>query len=306
MNSVITAGGHPVEDHGRSEQAGQPGGDKSAVRRPGPVKKPSPPHGVETHLVTLLTPASFEAEQYQALRFVIEELHKSAKLTLIAVTGATPGDGKTITAINLAGALAQSPDTKVLLVDADIRRPSVAAYLGLPNSTGPGLVGALQSGSLNLEQVVRQDPRFNFSVLPAGRPLVSSYDALKSLRLEKLLTEARQRYEFVVIDTPPLVPVPDCRIIEKLIDGFLLVVAAHKTPRKLTEESLNVLNPAKVIGLVFNNDDRPLGGYYEYYSAYDPAHNGDNTTGWWGGVAKKIRRSFQGRQVTLSNGKNTS
>jgi Mrp family chromosome partitioning ATPase len=86
---------------------------------------------------------------------------------------------------------------------------------------------------------------------------------VKSLRLGDLLEAARGRYDYVVLDTPPLVPVPDCRLIGKWIDGFLVVVAAHKTPRKLVEEGLNVLDSAKVLGLVFNEDNHPLSGYYD-------------------------------------------
>ena len=305
MNDTFTADQHPVEDHGHPERADRQGGEKTAGLRTAPTKKLSPPHGVEAHLVSLLTPASFEADQYRTLRYIVENLHKSAKLAVVAITSATPGDGKTITAINLAGALAQSPEVRILLVDADIRRPSVISYLGLPHTAGPGLSGAIQSGSLVLEQVVRRDSRFNFSVLPAGRPPALPYEILKSPRLEKLLEEARQRYDFVVLDMPPLVPIPDCRIMAKLVDGFLVVVTAHKTPRKLMEESLNIMDPSKVVGLVFNNDDRPLGGYNEYYSAYGSSPNGEKT-GWWSGMAKKIHGAFYAPAVSSTGGRDVS
>src|SRR6266702_6741187 len=109
---------------------------------------PQATDGVEEHLVSLLAPASFAAEQYRALRHLVEQFHKSAELTVLAVTSPTVGDGKTTTAINLAGALAQAPDARVLLVDADLRGPAVATHLGLDEPAGPGFVGAILDANL--------------------------------------------------------------------------------------------------------------------------------------------------------------
>jgi Mrp family chromosome partitioning ATPase len=94
--------------------------------------------------------------------------------------------------------------------------------------------------------------------LPAGRRPSAPYEVLQSPRLGELLAAARQRYDYVVLDTPPLVAVPDCRIIGKLVDGILIVVSAHRTARKLLEEALHVTEPAKIVGLVLNGDDRHL------------------------------------------------
>jgi len=103
-------------------------------------------------------------------------------------------------------------------------------------------------------------------VLPAGRPAVAPYELLKSPRLEALLDEARQRYDFIVLDTPPFVPVPDCRLIAKCVDGFLVVVAAHRTPRGALAETLDLIDPGKVMGLVFNGNDSHHPGYYDVYA----------------------------------------
>jgi Mrp family chromosome partitioning ATPase len=88
---------------------------------------------------------------------------------------------------------------------------------------------------------------------------------LKSPRLGELLAEARQRYEYIILDTPPLIPFPDCRFIERWSDGFVIVAAAHRTPRKLIEEAIKVVDPAKMVGIIFNRDDRPVFGYYTHY-----------------------------------------
>lgn len=227
------------------------------------------PRGIDRHLVSLLEPTSFEAEQYRTLRHLVEQLHKNADLHVVAITSPTNGDGKTITSINLAGSLAQAPKARVLLVEADLRRPSIVRYLGLGHASDNGLVDAILNPNLSLEKVSTSCPAFNLTVVPAGNAPASSYEVLKSPRLEELLNEARRRYDYIVLDTPPLIPLPDCRLLWKLVDGFLLVVAAHKTPRRLLEEAFSVLDPAKIAGLVFNGDDRPLAGYYHTYDKYD-------------------------------------
>ena len=240
------------------------------------------PAVVEEHLVSLLAPTSFEAEQYRSLRYVVEQMHKRSGLSIVAVTSAAAGDGKTTTAINLAGALAQAPDDRVLLVEADVRRPSVTLgdLLGLGDSGAPGLVDVVLKPGMALENAVQRHPRFNLSVLLAGWRPTAPYEVLRSPRLGELLAEARQRYDYIILDTPPLLVVPDSRVIGKWVDGFLVVVAANKTPRKLLAEALNVLEPAKVIGLVFNGDRRPLSGYYGYYASYGQLPARDSASGW--------------------------
>jgi len=246
-----------------------------SVRFPPPVREARAPtteravdrsHRVGAHLVSLLDPRSFEAEQYRMLRHVVETLRKGAILHVVAVTSPGAGDGKTTTAINLAGALAQSADARVLLVDLDIRRPAVARQLRLSGARR-SLVDALRDPGLTLEDTVEHLAHFNLSVLPASGPAVAPYELLKSPRLEALLDEARRRYEYVVLDTPPFVPVPDGRIIAKYVDGFLIVVKAHRTPRGALAQTLDLVDPAKVTGLVFNGDNTRRSGYYDAYVA---------------------------------------
>lgn len=224
--------------------------------------------GVDDHLVSLVAPAAFEAEQYRSLRHTVEQLHKTRDLRVVAVSSPGVGDGKSVTAINLAGALAQAPDVRVLLVDADLRRPSVASLLALGGSDGPGLVNAILDPNVTLEQVARPRPPFNLSVIPAGQTPPSPYEVLKSPRLGELLEEARRSYDYIVVDAPPLCPVQDCRVIAHWVDGFLLVVSAHHTPRRLLGEALNVVERGKILGLIFNGDDQPPSSFYGYYGYY--------------------------------------
>ena len=227
-----------------------------------PEESPWRENGLDGHLVSLVDPTSFEADQYRTLRYVLEQLHATKRV--IAVTSPIAGDGKTTTAINLAGALAHAPEARILVVDLDLRTPSLANRLGL-TAQSPGLVDLMLDPDLALSDVVRQHPRHRLAMVPAGRALTVTYELLRSPRLNTILEQARRQYDYIMVDTPPLVPVPDSRLIADRVDGFVMVIAAHRTPRPLIEEALNLMEPSKVIGIVFNGDDRPLSGYYGYY-----------------------------------------
>jgi capsular exopolysaccharide synthesis family protein len=260
-------------------------GRESAGAPPAAVELPE---GVDDHLVSLVTPAAFEAEQYRALRHVVEQLHKATGLKVVAVSSPGAGDGKTLTAVNLAGALAQAPEARVLLVEADLRRPSLGRLLGLPDTGGPGLVRAILEPHLTLDQIVQSRPPFNLAVVCAGATPSNPYDLLKSSRLGKLLDEARQQYDYIVLDTPPLAPVQDCRVIARWVDGFVLVVAALRTPRRLIEEALTTLDRTKILGLVFNAEDRSTWSHYSayyqgYYAPGQPSANGHR-----GGALRRV------------------
>ena len=220
---------------------------------------------VAPHLVPLLTPTAFEAEPYRVLGYLIVQLHTDPGLRVLAISSPGMGDGKTSTAINLAGILAQEHRVRVLLVEAELRRPCIAEYLGIQPAS-IGLAGAILEPTLSFENVVQQYQPCNFDILLAGRSLASPYDVLKLPRFGALLQEARQHYDYVVVDTPPLLPFSDCRVIERWIDGLLVVVAAHQTPRKLLADALESTDPTKLVGLVLNkHDHQPMKDYYAYY-----------------------------------------
>ncbi len=260
---------------------------------PGEASAPEVPDrdGVDDHLVSLLTPTTFAAEQYRSLRHVVEHLRTESRMSVIAVSSPGIGDGKTMTAINLAGALAQAPEARVLLLELDVRRPSFASHLALPPSSRAGIVDAILRPSLALKDIVRTLPTFNLAVVTAGETTSAPYEVLKSQRLQELLAEARGDYDHVIVDTPPLAAVPDCRVISPLVDGFLVVVRAHGTPKRLLEAALTVTDPSKLIGLIYNREDRPLSGNYRYgYGAYaqtdDPSEHGGSP---WGRTLERVR-----------------
>jgi protein-tyrosine kinase len=220
-------------------------------------------HALDRKLVTLKAPASFAAEQYQGLRMTVERLRALRDVRVIAVTSPAAGDGKTVTAINLAGALGHGSSTRVLLIDADLRRPAVGDRLGIDMDGMRGLVDAVSDSTAQMQDVTRTVNGFNLAVVPAGLVDAPVHEILRSNRLERMIADARQRFDFIVLDTPPLLPVFDAALISRLVDGVIVVVAANRTPRKLVGEALNVLDPQKVLGIVFNGEPRPLFGYYD-------------------------------------------
>jgi capsular exopolysaccharide synthesis family protein len=258
----------PSEVRVREEQAGNGYADVEAI--PAVTERPTagpPVHGiagVEEHLISLLRPSSFEAEQYRTLSHFVERLHETVALTVIGLASPTAGDGKTVTAINLAGALAQDARSRVLLLEADLRRPILARYLGLTDPER-GLTHMIANPRLTLADAVTSLPGVNFDVLTAGHQSTAPYEVLRSPRVDEIFREARRTYDYVLVDTPPLVVVPEAPVIEKLVDGLLVIVRAHHTPRNLLGEGLRLIDPAKVLGLVFNGDDRLSPGLDRYY-----------------------------------------
>lgn len=209
---------------------------------------------IDDHLVSLLAPTSFAAEQYRAVRLAIETLRHERGTRVVAVSSAGRGEGRTMTALNLAGALAQASDARVALLEADLRHPAIARYLGLPYARG--LSGYLLEPDTPIDNVLQRPPSIAFTVLPAGSASSMPYELLKSPRLAALVAELRQRYDYVLVDTPSALPFPDVGIVRDLVDGFVVVVRANRTSRQQLSDTMNVLGRQRTLGLVFNDDER--------------------------------------------------
>lgn len=222
---------------------------------------------IDSRLVTLTAPDTFAAERYQGLRLKIEQLSQRQAMKVIAITSPGAGDGKTVTSINLAGVLGRDSSHRVLLIDADLRRSSVSAQLGLETAT-PGLADLIARSPKPLSALIKHPEICGFDLLPAGSSAMSVQSLFRSDRFGAILEEARGLYDYVILDTPPLAPVFDAAVLARAVDGVIVVVAADKTPRRLLAVALDLLDPAKVVGIVFNNDNSPLFGYHT--SAYKP------------------------------------
>lgn len=225
----------------------------------------------DEHLVSLLSPATIEAEQYRTLSLMLEQRRQTGLLQVVAICSPMVGDGKTMTAINLAGAVGQSPSARVLLIDLDVRKPSVGSKLGLRDNV-LGFRDAFVNSAMSLKEVVRRHPAWNLSIVTAGRAQAMPHEIFKSPRFAELIDEARGDYDWIILDTAPLVLAPDCLMMSRAVDGFVMVVCANKTSRQEVGEALNVLGASKFIGLVFNSDDRLLKSY-SYGAYYTPSQS---------------------------------
>jgi capsular exopolysaccharide synthesis family protein len=222
---------------------------------------------ISEQLVSLRKRDSADAERYRRLRHSVEKLKQEGRGLVLGITSPLPGDGKTFTSINLAGALAQNPDSRVLLIELDVRQQTnnVKHYLGSGKLAGTGVVDMVLDDNMSWDKATYYLSDFNLYVLPSGRETRLPYELLTSKRMGEVLQEARQRYDYVIIDTAPVVLVSDSQLIAEWVDGFLVVISADVTSKKMLEEALTLMDQNKVLGLVFNGYS-PVGeGYGGYY-----------------------------------------
>ncbi len=203
-------------------------------------------------------------EAFKLLRtHILQDTKREGRNTLM-VTGPRPNEGKTLTTINLAIAISRQAGQTVLLVDGDLRNPSVHRYLDLPS--GPGLADFLTSGYPVAECLVHPEGLANLVVLPAGGPTTDWAELLNSPLMVDLVRELKQFYpdRYVLFDIPPLL-YADALAFAPLVDGIILVVEAGSTPREEIISALALLKKFPVLGFVLNKlDPRTLSYTYQY------------------------------------------
>lgn len=221
-------------------------------------------------------PLSMYAEAVRGLQMglVLSNVDKRPKMVLI--TSSVPDEGKSTVALSLARTAARA-DQKVLLIDCDLRHPSLAGALDLPHE-GKGLI-EMMSGQARLEECVIRDPRTNLWVLPTFRSAGHPPDMLGSATMEKLLQDLRAEYDMVVVDSAPLLPVNDTKILARLVDAVVFVVRWEKTPRDAAINAMRSLADvqAPLAGIVLARADTERYRYYSYgyqdYTAYHTYYN---------------------------------
>jgi capsular exopolysaccharide synthesis family protein len=202
-------------------------------------------------------------EQFRRLAAVMHDAQAQTGLKILMVSSAVPAEGKTFTAVNLALTLAESLHRRVLLVDGDLRRPTIHDLLGCENEVG--LADVLRTGTVSLPLVEASDC---LSVLTAGRPTSNPLAQLTSDRLRHVLDDAAQRFDWVVIDTPPVALLPDAQLVARMAEGVLFVIAAGSTPYALVNRSVGELGAERIVGTVLNRVDRRSVVAAEYYGGY--------------------------------------
>ncbi|MEW5803013.1 MAG: polysaccharide biosynthesis tyrosine autokinase [bacterium] len=240
--------------------------DVSIARQPEKIPALRNLPAYDKSFVALTEPDSIAAEQYKVLRTRI--LRAGNTKRVILVSSAAPREGKTVTAINLAISIAQGLHETTLLIDADLRNPTLSRLFGIEGGEGRGgLSGYLTSGG-DLAHFLVKTPVPKVSLLPAGPPSPNPSELLGSKRMSDLIQEVKSRYDnrYIIIDSPPLIPITDSVILSSLADAVILVAKASVTPRDIIDEAiLRVEDNDKIMGLVLTNfKDLRLKRYQNY------------------------------------------
>ncbi len=240
----------------------------------------------DDHLVVLTDPKSIAAEQYRVLRSRIDHIVQEKKLRTFIVTSPVVGEGKSMTTANLALSLAQSRDRRVVLVDCDLRRPTLHRLLGMRMKEGFIDVieerTALEAALIPIEHPLL--PPGALSFLPAGKANVASAEWLGSSKTDKLITLLSERFDLVIFDTPPILPLADSAVLGAKVDGALLVLRAGSTSVETLSLAMQSVDLQNWVGVILNGVDfersSHYGGIYASYQKTYSAHaiegRGDN------------------------------
>ena len=207
-------------------------------------------------------------EQYRRLaaRLLMAQAEQGTRLVMI--TSALPNEGKTLTSANLALTLSESYRRQVLLIDGDLRRPWVHELFEVPNVTG------LNDGlRIDMDRKIPLLPYTdNLSILTAGRPDSDPMGVLSGENMKRVLQEAAKRFDFVIVDTPPVALLPDAHLLSNMIDAVLLVVESGRSPLPSLKRAIDAVGRERILGVVLNRAERGMPadsyGYYSGYSYY--------------------------------------
>lgn len=201
---------------------------------------------------------------YKILRTQIHKRTKVMGWNSLMVTSVLPGEGKTVTAINLAFAFAKDFEKTVLLMDCDLHRQDVHKHMGIASETG--LVDYLVD-EVPLRDLIIWPGIDKITLLSGGRTVQESTELLESPRMQSLVNEVKNRYpdRFVIFDTPPVLAGADAIAFASLVDCIIMVVEAGKTPLAEIKKALELIPKEKFLGFVLNKDTSPMGTYYSYY-----------------------------------------
>jgi capsular exopolysaccharide synthesis family protein len=212
--------------------------------------------------------AEAAAERYRTIRTRIVQHPKQPRVICISSSGT--GDGKTVNAINIAGALALKQDVRVLLIDCDLRRSAMESRLGIPRS--PGMSDVLAERVDWLSAVVRIAEAPNLYVIPAGEPTIAPPELLESSRWLATVAELQSAFDYVVIDSPPIGIIADFDLIQAACDSVILIVRQDHTERSALLKAIDAVPKEKMLGVIMNSQEGWLARRtYSLYGAYDAA-----------------------------------
>jgi protein-tyrosine kinase len=230
----------------------------------------------DAHLVALTDPFSLGAEKFRALATRLDHLRGSRELKSLQVTSGAKDDGKTLTAGNLALTLARRTSSKILLIEGDLHKPAVAALMGLDQSLG--LSQWWSEPDADIARFIRQLKGMPLWLLTAGIPCDQPSDILRSARFAKAFAELLGWFDWIVVDSTPLLPMIDANLWSRLVDGTIVVVREGVTPVKALKKGLQGLDNPNLIGVVLNEASEfdQASEYDRYYLGQRNGKNGRN------------------------------
>ncbi len=202
-------------------------------------------------------------EQFRTLRSRLYRMRESQPLQTILISSAIPAEGKTLVSSNLAYALVRQHGCHVLLIDADLRSPRVHTLLGAP--AAPGLADYLQNTATEFE-VTQRGSEDGLCFIPAGNHVTHPSELISSDRMKQFLDRVKPAFDWIIIDSPPALPVADASVLGGLVDGVLFVVRANSTPSEASQKACKELRDAHILGVVLNTAEESA-GYNSYYSS---------------------------------------
>ncbi len=221
------------------------------------------PVPMESRAVVYSDPASAGADRFRLAQIRLKRLQAERNLKSLLITSPLPGDGKSTVALNLATALSENGKVPVLLLEADLYRPTLVKKLGLKD--WPGLTECYKRGHQPIEAIRRINP-LGFYLLPAGGPAEGSDNLLQSNFCTGLFQDrALSFFSWILIDSPPAIPVADILLLKARADATLLVARAGETPREAIEESVRNLGPDHIVGIILNGVEGLNRAYAKYY-----------------------------------------
>ena len=201
-------------------------------------------------------------EPFRRLAASLLHGQRSGRLKVLMVTSAVPGEGKTLTTLNTALVLAETYRRRVLLIDADLRRPRLSEAAGLTGAEGLG--EALKASDDRKIEVTQFSEYLSF--LPAGKPDPQPLSGLTSARMQHLLEEAADRFDWVIVDTPPVAAGADPGLLGAIVDAIVLVIKAGQTPHPAVRHAIETLGRDRIFGVVLNGVDEQQQDDYSVYS----------------------------------------
>jgi capsular exopolysaccharide synthesis family protein len=259
--SALAPKDFPAEETAQEDLAAQEFAPKDLSQfRSLPV---SLPH--DSKLVCLTARESFGAEKFRFLGVRLRQLQQSRPLKKLLITSTIPEEGKTTVAANLAAILARKQQPKTLLLEGDLRRPTLAKQFGL--GPLPGLSEWLQGEPRPIQNIYRLEGP-NIWFLPAGRPPENPLELMQSGRLSALFDQLSIWFDWIIIDSPPILPLADTSVWARLADGILLVTREGTTRRGMLQRGLQALEPSKLLGAVVNSSANT--DHSNYYQRYGP------------------------------------